>query len=166
VLLLGLSTGNKVGLALVAGAFVGFSLIVSMVVPRFKPQFPGRGLPIFVVVSVLLFVGMLTAVTRFGKEASEAEAAATSIRVVEVDYKIRLPKTTFQPGTYTFDVRNEGKVPHNLKIQGPGGGGRTPDISPGGGEALTVELKRGTYDFYCTIPGHRQLGMEQKVTVG
>jgi uncharacterized cupredoxin-like copper-binding protein len=166
VLLLELSTGNKVGLALVAAVFAGFSLISAMLVPRWRPQYPGRGLPIFLVVCVLLFLGMLTAVVRFGKESSEAEAAATTVKVVEVDYKIRLPETTLKPGTYTFDVENRGKVPHNLKIQGPGGGGRTPDISPGGGEALTVELKPGSYDFYCTVPGHRQLGMEQKVTVG
>jgi plastocyanin len=165
VLLLGLTTGHKVGLALAAAVFAGFSLIVSMLVPRWRPQFPGRGLPLFLVVCVLLFFGMLTAVEVFGKESEEAEAAGRAVKVVEVDYKIRLPATTLKAGTYNFDVQNEGKVPHNLTIEGPGEKARTPDISAGGGEVLTVELKPGSYDFYCSIPGHRELGMEQKVTV-
>jgi len=39
-----------------------------MVIPRRRPQFPGRGLPIFLAVSVALFVGMLAAVVIFGAE--------------------------------------------------------------------------------------------------
>ena len=74
VLLLGLSTSHKVGLALAAAGFAGFSLIVSMLVPRWRPQFPGRGLPLFLVVCVLMFFGMLAAVFVLGKE-SEPEAA-------------------------------------------------------------------------------------------
>ena len=164
MLLLGLSTGNKVGLALAAAVFVLFSLISALVVPRWRPQYPGKGLPLFLGVCVLMFVGMLAAVAHFGKESEEAEAASTTVKVVEVEYKIEMPKTTFTPGTYTFDVKNDGKIPHDLKIAGSGGA-KTPLISPGGGEALTVTLKRGTYDFYCTVPGHKQLGMDQKVTV-
>ena len=127
MLLLGLSTGHKVGLALAVAGFAGFSLIVSMLVPRWRPQFPGRGLPLFLAVCVLLFFGMLAAVLVLGKE-SEPEAAAGETtaethttqsgpttsqteQVSEVDYKIRLPETTLKAGKYTFEVKNEGKVP-------------------------------------------------------
>jgi uncharacterized cupredoxin-like copper-binding protein len=184
VLLLGLSTGHKVGLALAAAGFAGFSLIVSMLVPRWRPQFPGRGLPLFLVVCVLMFFGMLTAVEIFGKESkSEAAGGETTgttgkttgtgktgptvqtVQVSEVEYKIRLPKTTLKAGKYTFEVQNEGKVPHNLVVKGTGAQEATSDLSPGKGESLTVELKPGSYDFFCSIPGHRQLGMEQKVTI-
>jgi uncharacterized cupredoxin-like copper-binding protein len=182
VLLLGLSTGHKVGLALAAAGFAGFSLIVSMVVPRWRPQFPGRGLPLFLVVCVLMFFGMLTAVFVLGKEPPESKAAggeATStqttetqagpavqtVQVSEVEYKIRLPETTLKAGKYTFEVKNDGKVPHNLVVQGTGVQESTSDLAPGKSESLTVELKPGTYDFFCSIPGHKQLGMDQKVTV-
>jgi uncharacterized cupredoxin-like copper-binding protein len=180
VLLLGLSTGHKVGLALAVAGFAGFSLIVSMLVPRWRPQFPGRGLPLFLAVCVLLFFGMLAAVFVLGKE-SEPEAAGSettaatqttetgqavqSVSVSEVDFKIRLPETTLKAGKYSFDVQNEGKVPHNLVIQGNGVDEATSDLAPGSSEFLTVELKPGTYDFFCSIPGHKQLGMDQKVTV-
>ena len=180
MLLLGLSTSHKVGLALAAAGFAGFSLIVSMLVPRWRPQFPGRGLPLFLVVCVLMFFGMLAAVFVLGKE-SEPEAAGNettsatqttetgqavqSVSVSEVDYKIRLPETTLKPGKYSFEVQNQGKVPHNLVIKGTGVDEATSDLAPGVSESLTVELKPGSYEFYCSIPGHKQLGMEQKVTV-
>jgi hypothetical protein len=68
VLLLALSSGHKLGLGLAVFVFAGFSLVVSMLVPRRWPQFPGRLLPAFLVVSFLLFIGMLAAVVIFGAE--------------------------------------------------------------------------------------------------
>jgi uncharacterized cupredoxin-like copper-binding protein len=165
VLLLTLSSGHKLGLGLSVLVFIGFSLFVSMGVPRWRPQFPGRALPVFLAVAVLLFVGMVAAVLVFGKEKSEAAAAGTHVKVTEVEYKIQLTKTTFSPGTYTFDIDNAGKVVHNLNVQGGGATEATQDINPGKTAALTVELKRGSYDLFCSIPGHRQLGMNLKITV-
>ena len=166
MLLQALSTGHKLGLGLAGAAFAGFALVVSMLIPRRWPQFPGRGLPWFLAVTVVFFFGMLAAVEIFGKS-SEGEAAAggQKVSVGEVEYKIELPKTTFAPGKYTFEVENKGRIPHNLTIKGPGGTEATQDISAGSSSSVTVKLERGTYDFYCSIPGHKQQGMEQKVTV-
>jgi uncharacterized cupredoxin-like copper-binding protein len=33
-------------------------------------------------------------------------------------------------------------------------------------KTLTVTLKNGKYDFYCSVPGHKQLGMNVEVTIG
>jgi uncharacterized cupredoxin-like copper-binding protein len=180
VLLLGLSTGHKIGLALVAAGFAGFALLTSMLVPRWRPQFPGRALGVFVVACLLLFAGMVTAVVIFGRESGgEAEAAGQetttaghqgkpagqTVKVSEVEWKIKLPKTTFAPGTYTFDVSNDGKVPHNLTVQGPGGKSATPDLAAGKTATLKVDLKAGAYDFFCSVPGHKQLGMDERVKV-
>ena len=66
---------------------------------------------------------------RFGKESSEAEAAATTVKVVEVDYKIRLPETTLKPGTYTFDVENRARC-RTTSTSKARAWTRTPDISP------------------------------------
>jgi plastocyanin len=165
VLLLALSTGHKLGLGLAGAAFAGFSLIVSILVPRRWPQFPGRRLPLFIGVVVVLFVGMLAAVEIFGASSESEAAAGKKVAVVEVEYKIELPKTTLAPGSYSFEVANNGKIPHNLTVAGPGATEHTQDISAGGSATLTVDLKPGTYDFYCSIPGHKQRGMDQKVTV-
>ncbi len=176
MLLLGLSTGHKVGLALAAAGFAGFSLLVSMLVPRWRPQFPGRGLGAFVVVCVLLFAGMVAAVLIFGQESKskaagrsettgQPESAKRTVKVSESEWKIELPETTFAPGTYTFEVENAGKVTHNLTVNGPGGKKATPDLTSGSSGSVTVALVRGTYDFFCSVPGHKQLGMDAKVTV-
>jgi cytochrome c553 len=74
----GLSTGHKIGLASVGGAFVAFALISSFVLPRGNPDFPGRGLGWYVVLCVLFFVAMISAVLVFDREPKEANAAATT----------------------------------------------------------------------------------------
>jgi uncharacterized cupredoxin-like copper-binding protein len=74
--LIALSTENKVGLAVVAAAFIVFALASSFLFPRFRPNFPGGGLLAFVVICFVFFFGMLAAVEKFGAESGEAEGAA------------------------------------------------------------------------------------------
>lgn len=74
-MLLGLSTGHQVGLALVAGAFVAFALVSALVIPRRWAQFPGYRLGWFVFVTLVLFVATLAAVEVFAKEPAESKAA-------------------------------------------------------------------------------------------
>ena len=70
-------------------------------------------------------------------------------------------------GTYTFHVSNKGPSNHNLTINGPGVAKQaTSTFPPGQTENLTVTLKNGMYAFYCSVPGHRQLGMDVSVKVG
>ena len=66
-MLLALSTAHKLGLGLSGLAFVVFALVSSMVIPRSRPDYPGRNLGWFVFVSILFFVGMMTAVLVFGE---------------------------------------------------------------------------------------------------
>jgi uncharacterized cupredoxin-like copper-binding protein len=194
VLLLALSTAQKVGLGLAVLGFAGFSLIVSMLVPRWYPQFPGRGLRVFVVTCVLLFIGMMSAVIFVARETSKAEAggtettkaptsaqststaatttaattttsAATSVPASETEFKITLPKSSLSAGSYSFAVKNDGHIPHDFVVKGNGVDEKTPTIQPGKSATLKVDLKPGTYDVYCSIPGHKQAGMDVKLTV-
>jgi uncharacterized cupredoxin-like copper-binding protein len=167
VLIAALSTGHKIGLAVTAAVFIAFALTSSLIMPRRRPDFPGKnGLSVFIIVSVFLFASMITAVEIFGAE-SEAKGASevatgVTVQVQEKEYKITLASTKVKAGTVTFDVKNMGKIPHNLAIQG---GKKTPDINAGKTAKLTVTLKKGSYTLYCAIPGHRQLGMVTKLTV-
>jgi plastocyanin len=185
VLLFGLSSGNKLAIIIMAAIFTGFALLCSILIPRWRPQFPGKRLWLFVGICALLFLGMMTTVIVFGKESKAAgeekttsaaqtttSAATTTaapgvqkVDVSESEWKIVLPKTTLSAGKYEFDVSNKGKFPHDLTIKGPGVSAATPTFNAGQTAKLTVDLKPGSYDFYCSIPGHKAAGMDQKVTV-
>jgi mono/diheme cytochrome c family protein len=76
-------SGNDVVLGLVALVLVVFSLVVSLLIPRRDPGFPGRNLRSFVVVAVLLVIAMLAAVelageTHAGEEGRGTEATETT----------------------------------------------------------------------------------------
>lgn len=178
LLLAGLSTGHKVGLAVVGVTFIVFALSVSFLAPRRWPDFPGKnGMSVFVIASLVLFVGMVSAVLVFGRESEPAKAAEIpagqvgnqALQVQESEFKIQLPAAkSLQHGNYTFTVHNAGKIPHDLAIQGPGLSGTTKTalISAGGNATLKVTLQAGSYTLWCTVTGHRALGMVAKLTVG
>jgi mono/diheme cytochrome c family protein len=74
--LLGLTTDQKLGLAGTAAVFIAFALVTALLIPRYRPDFPGRkGLGLFIVVTLLLMVAMLGAVVVFASEDEGAEAA-------------------------------------------------------------------------------------------
>ena len=176
----GLSTGHKIGLAVVGAVFIVFSLSMSFLAPRRWPDFPGKnGMGPFVIACFVLFASMLSAVYFFGKE-SEAKAgesppanaspgAGTAIKVTESEWKVQLPTLgTLKGGNYTFQVHNAGKVPHDFAIQGPKlpANDVTPTIAPGGNATLKVSLTTGSYTGYGALPGHKQLGMVAQISVG
>ena len=75
-MLLGLTTDQKLGLAGTAAAFIAFALVTALLIPRYRPDFPGRkGLGLFIVVTLLLTVAMIGAVVVFASEDEGAEAA-------------------------------------------------------------------------------------------
>jgi mono/diheme cytochrome c family protein len=86
--LVALTGGQKLGLALAAAVFIAFALASAMLIPRRRPDFPGAGgLKLFVAVTVLLVLGMLTAVAVLAREDEEGEAhegeAAAETRAAE-----------------------------------------------------------------------------------
>jgi uncharacterized cupredoxin-like copper-binding protein len=193
-----------VGLGVTAAAFIIFALASSFLFPRFRPNFPGRGLPAFAVVCFIFFVGMLTAVEVFGAEEAEGEEhaaettaapeetttaatttesttaeettteaettttaptpQASTVDVKETEFKIALASAELKAGKITFDVSNDGAIPHDLAIVETKQ--KTKEIPSKGSAKLTVRLKPGTYELYCSIPGHKEAGMDLKVTVG
>ena len=75
-MLLGLTTDQKLGLAGTAAVFIAFALVTALLIPRYRPDFPGRkGLGLFIVVTLLLTVAMIGAVVVFASEDEGAEAA-------------------------------------------------------------------------------------------
>ena len=206
---LALSTGHEVGLAVTAAAFIVFALASAFLFPRFWQDYPGRALLAFIVISLVFFVGMLSAVEVFGAEGGEEHAAAgetstgtttqpttsttgststtgattatstgatttapaqpspatqaTTVAVSESEFKVELPSTNFKAGKVTFNVKNVGKIPHDLAVKGTSF--KSQLIQPGSTATLTATLKPGSYELYCTVPGHEAAGMKVNVTV-
>ena len=76
MLVAALTSGQKIGLACVGGAFILFALVCSFVIPRRNPNFPGKHIGWCVVVCIAFVVAMLSAVIIFGKEKEEPAGAA------------------------------------------------------------------------------------------
>ena len=212
-------TGNEIALGAVALAFIVFSLVVSMVVPRYRPDFPGGGgLGVLMLASIVFFLGTLTAVFVFGEghaagehaetahsettenqtvegdeseaqtgeeevgpeiaetEGSETEPAspattsagesAGEIEVEATEFEYVLDEARLTVGKYTFELRNEGKVPHDLVIEGPNlDNARTPVIGAGERAEVEATFEEGTYTLYCSVPGHEDAGMKVEIEV-
>ena len=95
-----------------------------------------------------------------------ASTKTTTVKAVETEFHISLSKKTFSPGSYTFVAENKGKVTHALQITGPGlHNAATPNIAPGKSANLKVTFKKGKYDIFCPVPGHKMLGMNVNVVV-
>ena len=95
-----------------------------------------------------------------------APTAPKTVPVTETEFKIALPTESLAPGSYEFALTNKGHIGHDLVVDGPGvDNEKTPVISAGKTAKLTVDLKSGTYELYCSVPGHKQAGMDLKLKV-
>ena len=74
-MLVAITTAGKLGLGLVAGAFIVFALLSSFYFPRRDPNFPGNRLGLFSLITVLLFIVTMAGVIVFAKEEEEAHGA-------------------------------------------------------------------------------------------
>jgi len=95
-------------------------------------------------------------------------AAGKTVAVTEAEFSIALKGgDQLEAGPHTFTVSNEGKIGHDLAIEGEGLAEepKTPIIDAGQKADLEADLEPGTYRFYCTVPGHAESGMETDVTV-
>jgi plastocyanin len=73
---------------------------------------------------------------------------------------------TAEAGEDTIEFDNPSAVPHNVAIEDSAGKTIAETETITESEAsTTVKLEPGTYTFFCSIPGHREAGMEGTLTV-
>jgi len=68
-------------------------------------------------------------------------------------------------GKLTIDLTNDSPVPHNVAVEQAGKQLGVSKTVSGGKATLSLDLKAGSYAFYCAVPGHRQAGMEGTLEV-
>jgi plastocyanin len=105
-----------------------------------------------------------------GAEAEGGTAGTAAAIAIEANPEGQLAyeqeEVSAKAGTDTVDFTNQSSVPHDVKIEDSSGKevGGTEIVSEGSSSA-TVDLKPGTYTFYCSVPGHREAGMEGELVV-
>jgi plastocyanin len=174
---------SKVPFYVAGGALVAWALIVSLALGLRHPAFP-RNLTgertVIGITSVLVLAALSTAVITSSPPAKARTAAPTSAaRTSEAPRTASKLKLAADPtgllsyntkqlsakaGAVTIEMTNMSPLEHNVTVaQGSTVLGATPTFK--GTRSLTLSLKPGTYTFYCSVPGHRQAGMEGTLSV-
>jgi plastocyanin len=101
--------------------------------------------------------------------ATEAVPAGNSLTLeANPEGQLQYNKTSLSAtaGKLSIAFTNSSPLEHNVTVESSSGKilGATPTFK-GGTKVLTLELKAGTYKFFCSVPGHRQAGMEGTLTV-
>lgn len=95
--------------------------------------------------------------------------AENGVLVIESDPNGRLAyvtdKATASPGPLRIESPNKSQVDHNIALELEAGDEIGEVVKDGGVSTIEVDVKPGTYTFYCSVPGHREGGMEGELTV-
>jgi plastocyanin len=69
-------------------------------------------------------------------------------------------------GSVTVSYTNPSSVPHNVHIESDGEEvAASEDVTDGESSEASADLEAGEYTYFCSIPGHREGGMEGTLTV-
>lgn len=175
----------------IGAVLVAWALVLTFGGMARVSDFPDKGrgrllMVVSVVLSLAVFIAlMVTTEKEHPREEAKAKAAERAreqreqagapaargkggaIEVAESEYEIVLAGgRALKAGEVTFDVTNEGEIPHDLAVEGGGAKeAKTPLIDAGEKARLEVALEPGEFKLYCTVPGHEQLGMKTEVSV-
>jgi len=176
---------NKVPFYIAGGLLVCWALIVSVGIGLRQPDFP-RTAPaqrLVMAISAVFVLGAVSTavITSGGSTASGSSklepppssgavkgGASTNLKLAanpggQLSYNTK--QLSAKAGNVTITMTNMSPLAHNVTIaQGSTVLGATPTFQ-GASKTLTLNLKPGTYTFYCSVPGHRQAGMEGTLTV-
>jgi len=112
----------------------------------------------------LALVLLVTACGGDGTAGSDDGASGDVLTIVATEYEFTPAEVSIPADTPTEVLLvNEGIVEHDWTIDELG-----VEIYAAASESAsaTVTAAAGTYDVYCSIPGHRDLGMEGVLNVG
>ena len=74
-------------------------------------------------------------------------------------------RASAEAGTVELSMPNPSPVNHNIAVRGEGLDEKGPVVGTGGTSEVSADLAAGTYEFYCSVPGHAEGGMVGRLTV-
>jgi plastocyanin len=105
-----------------------------------------------------------------GGGGSSSASTPANAQVVEIDvadsgFAFAKTTATANAGTVELKSKNPQSVTHDISIKGNGVDEHGNQVSSGGTSTVTADLKPGTYEYYCSVPGHEAAGMKGTLTV-
>lgn len=102
-----------------------------------------------------------------GAAAGGGATRLTSIAVERDGLSFDRSELSASAGSVTVTLENPSgnQLPHAIEIEGDGVEEETATIEPGRSASVTVDLRVGSYVFYCPVGDHRAAGMEGTLTV-
>ena len=169
---------------LVAGAiFAVWAVLVALLGMRGFPK-NRTGERIAIGITMILFVGAVGSAIadqtkvgeRHGPEAEEPEEAPEPAKPgqppplalsADPTGQLKFDKNALSSaaGEVTITMTNPSPVPHNVSLRGTGVDEKGKTVQGDGKSTVKAELKPGSYEFYCSVPGHEQGGMKGTLTV-
>jgi plastocyanin len=110
--------------------------------------------------------GNANAAPESGKEATGGGGVLEFAADPNGDLAYTTTQASTEAGKVTIDFKNPQSLTHDVAIEDSGGKTVAQTDLIGQEEtSTTANLKPGTYTFYCSVPGHREAGMEGTLTV-
>jgi len=98
---------------------------------------------------------------------SGGAAQTVEIDVAQTGLAYTTTSATAKAGTVTLKSMNPQSIEHDISIESSDGSINQKGnlVANGDVSEVTVDLKPGTYTFYCSVPGHKEAGMSGTLTV-
>ncbi len=105
-----------------------------------------------------------------GAGGGEGSGGSSVVEVEAVDgagLEYTSDQATAKAGQVSIDFNNPQGLSHDVAVENAAGEtiGQTDLVADGSTTATIGDLEPGEYTFYCTVPGHREAGMEGTLTV-
>ena len=118
----------------------------------------------------LAFAALVVPATALAHSGSKTLISNVTVTAGQpAEFHFIVSPSTVKSGVIVFKITNKGKLPHDFKLcskasssLGNSCNGRSSgQISPGQSKTLRVSvLRKGSYEYLCTLPGHAAGGMK------
>ncbi len=121
-----------------------------------------------IAISTTLLAAVSLAVGACGDDDGDAEAGGAETTEGAATLTVTAKEFSFAPealtarSDFTLTLNNAGAMQHDIRVEDTD---IMVEAAPGKSATTEAHLEAGTYTIFCSIPGHRDAGMEGSLTV-